>query len=218
MRSACLDSELDREGLEQARVYLAEGSKTDITKSDTISRFLAADEVGRIALFSNYCSVFLKADKRPGTQALATKAVRDAHPEVLDVLDREQSRLDTLHETLRRHATYQRTHTILTLGDALVQEFRRLKNDRAVLDYDDLIEKTRSLLGMPGIAPWVLFKLDGGLDHVLVDEAQDTNPNQWAVIIALIQEFFAGEGARDIQRTVFCRWRRKAVDLQLSGS
>lgn len=203
VRSACLDSELDREGLEQARVYLAEGSKTDITKSDTISRFLAADEVGRIALFSNYCSVFLKADKRPGTQALATKAVRDAHPEVLDVLDREQSRLDTLHETLRRHATYQRTHTILTLGDALVQEFRRLKNDRAVLDYDDLIEKTRSLLGMPGIAPWVLFKLDGGLDHVLVDEAQDTNPNQWAVIIALIQEFFAGEGARDIQRTVF---------------
>lgn len=203
VRAACLDHAFDRDGLTRASTCLAEGSKTDTAKAESISRFLAADEASRVALFDAYCSAFLKADKRPGTQAVATKAVREAHPDVLDILNREQARLDALHETLRRHATYQRTHTILTLGNALVQEFRRLKNDRAVLDYDDLIEKTRSLLAMPDIAPWVLFKLDGGLDHVLVDEAQDTNPNQWAVVITLIREFFEGEGARDLHRTVF---------------
>src|SRR6516225_11134212 len=52
-------------------------------------------------------------------------------------------------------------------------------------------------------APWVLFKLDGGLDHILIDEAQDTNPEQWEIVAGLAQEFFAGEGARDRLRTIF---------------
>src|SRR5690606_26361121 len=70
-------------------------------------------------------------------------------------------------------------------------------------DYDDLILATLALLEHPGIAPWVLYKLDGGLDHILVDEAQDTNPEQWRVIEALAGEFFAGQGARNIRRTMF---------------
>ena len=64
--------------------------------------------------------------------------------------------------------------------------------------------KARDLLSMEGVAPWVLFKLDGGLDHILIDEAQDTNPDQWQVVQHLAEEFFAGFGARpDVTRT---RW------------
>src|SRR5206468_3363472 len=74
---------------------------------------------------------------------------------------------------------------------------------RAALDYDDLILATRDLLRRPGVAPWVLYKLDGGIDHILIDEAQDTNPEQWEVIEALTGEFFAGEGGDRIERTVF---------------
>ena len=62
---------------------------------------------------------------------------------------------------------------------------------------------TRDLLRRAGVAPWVLFKLDGGLDHILIDEAQDTNPEQWEIVAALAEEFFAGEGARAEVRTVF---------------
>src|SRR5207244_11183104 len=58
-------------------------------------------------------------------------------------------------------------------------------------------------LRRPGVAPWVLFKRDGGLDHILIDEAQDTNPEQWEIVAALAEEFFAGEGARDRVRTIF---------------
>ena len=72
-----------------------------------------------------------------------------------------------------------------------------------MLDYDDLIVATRRLLESAESAAWVLYKLDGGIDHVLVDEAQDTNPDQWEVIRRLTEEFFAGEGAVDRERTVF---------------
>jgi ATP-dependent helicase/nuclease subunit A len=58
-------------------------------------------------------------------------------------------------------------------------------------------------LRRPGLAPWVLFKLDGGLDHILIDEAQDTNPEQWQIVQALAEEFFAGDGAHDRPRTIF---------------
>ena len=91
------------------------------------------------------------------------------------------------------------------------------KARHAVLDYGDQIAISRSLLARAGIAPWVLFKLDGGLDHLLIDEAQDTSPAQWAVIAALAEEFFAGEGTRAAPRTLFCGRRREAVDFQLPG-
>src|SRR5205085_7390360 len=79
----------------------------------------------------------------------------------------------------------------------------RPKGLHGQLDYDDLVAKALELLRRPGIAPWVLFKLDGGLDHILIDEAQDTNPEQWQIVAALAEEFFAGDGAQERVRTVF---------------
>ena len=72
-----------------------------------------------------------------------------------------------------------------------------------LLDFDDLIDRAEALLARPGTAAWVLWRLDGGIDHILVDEAQDTSPAQWRVIEALSEEFFAGRGARDVERTIF---------------
>ena len=77
------------------------------------------------------------------------------------------------------------------------------KASRALLDFDDMIDRSRRLLADPATAAWVLWKLDGGIDHILVDEAQDTSPVQWEVVEALSNEFYAGEGARDLNRTVF---------------
>ncbi|WP_417597672.1 double-strand break repair helicase AddA [Pararhodobacter oceanensis] len=81
--------------------------------------------------------------------------------------------------------------------------FDRAKTARGWLDFDDLIRLTRRLLGVSSVAQWVLFKLDGGIDHILVDEAQDTSPEQWRVIDLLTQEFAAGHGAREDLRTIF---------------
>src|SRR5690606_33322954 len=100
-------------------------------------------------------------------------------------------------------AVYEATASLLGLGEAMLATYRRHKEARALLDYDDLVNHALGLLEREGIAPWVLFKLDGGIDHILIDEAQDTNPEQWEVVRILAGEFFAGEGARPGPRTVF---------------
>src|SRR5262249_20400303 len=96
--------------------------------------------------------------------------------------------------------------------------YTREKASRNWIDYDDLIQTARRLLERPDFSAWVLYKLDGGIDHVLVDEAQDTNPDQWAILTALTDEFFAGRGARDHLRTVFAVGDRKQSIYSFQGA
>src|ERR1700753_167850 len=91
------------------------------------------------------------------------------------------------------------------------------KDEAGLLDYDDLIITTENLLVKPGAA-WVLYKLDGGLDHLLLDEVQDTAPQQWRIAHALTDEFFAGAGARDRTRTVFAVGDRKQSIYSFQGA
>ena len=87
---------------------------------------------------------------------------------------------------------------LLRLGLDITRRYDAAKRRRGALDYDDLIVATRRLLESAESAAWVLYKLDGGIDHVLVDEAQDTNPDQWEVIRRLTEEFFVGARRRSI--------------------
>ena len=107
---------------------------------------------------------------------------------------------------------------MLTLADAIQADYARRKQAEAALDYDDLIVKARHLLSRAGAAAWVLYKIDGGVDHILVDEAQDTNPEQWAIIEALAEEFFAGAGARETLRTLFAVGDEKQSIYSFQGA
>ncbi|MEA2789439.1 MAG: ATP-dependent helicase/nuclease subunit, partial [Acetobacteraceae bacterium] len=106
---------------------------------------------------------------------------------------------------------------LLTLAGPVAGGYAQRKNDAGVLDYDDLIDRTRTLLFDPGAA-WVLYKLDGGLDHLLLDEVQDTAPQQWRIAHALTEEFFAGAGARTCTRTVFAVGDRKQSIYSFQGA
>ena len=94
------------------------------------------------------------------------------------------------------------TDDLLSLAGPILSRYASRKRDRALLDYSDLIGRTDALLRDPGAA-WVLFKLDGGIDHLLLDEVQDTAPDQWRIAHTLSEEFFTGAGARDARRTFF---------------
>ncbi|MDP7096971.1 MAG: double-strand break repair helicase AddA, partial [Rhodospirillales bacterium] len=107
---------------------------------------------------------------------------------------------------------------LLHLGAALLGSYETMKENRALLDYDDLIAKARDLLVTDGGASWVHYKLDGGIDHILVDEAQDTSPEQWQVITAIAEEFFAGEGSREGPRTVFAVGDEKQSIFSFQGA
>jgi ATP-dependent helicase/nuclease subunit A len=91
----------------------------------------------------------------------------------------------------------------LALALKLDQAYDTAKLRAGALDFDDLIEHAQALLKRSDAAPWVLYKLDGGLDHILIDEGQDTSPAQWDLIEPLQAEFFSGEGARARPRTMF---------------
>ncbi|BAE52966.1 double-strand break repair helicase AddA [Paramagnetospirillum magneticum] len=189
------------EGLREAVAALLTGSDSDRKRGEAMARWLA-DPAGRENGFAGWCAQFLTAEGGI-RKTLATKAVREGFPGVEDCLLAEAERLYRLTERLRAARIAEATGALLTLGGALLASYRRAKTHRALMDYDDLILGARDLLARPGVAPWVLYKLDGGIDHVLIDEAQDTNPDQWAVVEKLTEEFFAGRGARETLRTVF---------------
>ena len=94
---------------------------------------------------------------------------------------REGERLLALVERRKAVACRNRTAALLTIADAVISRYQRAKDRRGLLDYDDLIDKALALLGEDRAA-WVHYKLDQGIDHVLIDEAQDTSPKQWEII------------------------------------
>ena len=92
---------------------------------------------------------------------------------------------------------------LLRLGNAVMQRYGEAKARARGARFRRPDRRAASLLGTSAAVEWVLYKLDGGLDHILVDEAQDTSPVQWQVIRALAEEFFSGTGAREVTRTLF---------------
>ena len=134
---------------------------------------------------------------------MVTKTVKDRHPALAERLRTEQQRICELLGRRRAAMTRDRTAALITIASTVIKSFRAEKDRRGLLDYDDLIEKTGALLTRVEAA-WVHYKLDLGIDHVLIDEAQDTSPRQWEVIERLVSEFSSGEGARgQLGRTIF---------------
>lgn len=131
------------------------------------------------------------------------KALREAHPELVAdaaaVAERvADARLDRL-----AWAAFDKSAALNRFARAWLAEVAARKQRRGLLDFDDLVARAGALLARADVAAWVLWRLDGGLDHVLVDEAQDTSPAQWRIVEAVSAEFFAGTGARDVARTLF---------------
>ena len=119
-----------------------------------------------------------------------------------DDLRREQDRLIDLRERRRGAMALERSGALFVVATAILSTYARMKAERGALDFDDLIARALALLTRSSAA-WVLHKLDYGLDHLLLDEAQDASPPQWGILARLTAEFFAGAGARGSNRTVF---------------
>src|SRR5262249_9901001 len=110
------------------------------------------------------------------------------------------------------------TSALLHIATAAAANYRREKAERGMLDYDDLIDKTLAMLKRVS-SGWVHYKLDRGVDHVLIDEAQDTSPRQWDIIAHLISEFTPGEGDRDrVVRTIFAVGDEKQSIFSFQGA
>jgi ATP-dependent helicase/nuclease subunit A len=206
---------LPRSRWEEIAHALQIGAKTE---RDNADRLRAALPAAGAAQVDEYLGVFLTdADRTPRKSVLTKNFVRD-NPAIGSRFDAEAGRLGPLIEKRRAVTTRDRTEALLHIAIAVAANYRREKAERGLLDYDDLIDRTLALLAS-GASGWVHYKLDRGVDHVLIDEAQDTSPRQWEIISHIISEFTAGAGARDrLMRTVFAVGDEKQSIFSFQGA
>jgi ATP-dependent helicase/nuclease subunit A len=193
---------------------LDDGSKTDQRQADQLR---AASAFTGSAQVDEYLSVFLTDDRTPRSSVITKGFARD-NPSVARLFENEIVRLGPLIEKRRAVVTRDRTQALLHIATSAAANYRREKLERGLLDYDDLIDRTLTMLSNVS-AGWVHYKLDRGVDHVLIDEAQDTSPRQWEIVDHIISEFTAGAGARDrLNRTIFAVGDEKQSIFSFQGA
>jgi ATP-dependent helicase/nuclease subunit A len=148
-----------------------------------------------------------------------TKATQQAISSHLPALEALMQRVESARAARLALSTAERSLALNRFAIAFLKRYEIAKQMRGWLDFDDLILKARALLSNPAVAAWVLYRIDGGIDHILVDEAQDTSPHQWEVIERLADEFHSGSGARpDVDRTLFVVGDKKQSIYSFQGA
>lgn len=162
-------------------------------------------------------AAFFTGKGEPRSRLMVKKEV-ETYPALHDLLLGEQERLVELDAQLNAALLVARSEAVLDVVAAIRGRYENEKRRHALLDFDDLIEKLGDLFDNSAMAPWVQYKLDAGIDHILVDESQDTNARQWRVVKALATEFFSGEGAVARPRSIFAVGDQKQSIYSFQGA
>ncbi|HEX9074035.1 MAG TPA: double-strand break repair helicase AddA [Pseudolabrys sp.] len=192
---------------------LAQGAKSDKGIVDSLAAIREASGRARI---DHYLRIFCTAELSP-RKSLVTKALADRHPEWLARLQDEQARICALLDRERALSARERTRALIIIAKEVIDRYLREKERRALLDYDDLIDRTLALFKNVSAA-WVLYKLDLGIDHILIDEAQDTSPKQWEIIKTIAAEFMPGGSRPNTRRTLFAVGDEKQSIFSFQGA
>lgn len=201
---------------------LESGIATD-KKNASLLRGLVDQDIS-MDLLAKLESVFLFGEKTKSPfgakiGSLPQKGVREANPELISELNQFMQRVEDGRSTRLALEAFERAQDLHRFGQLFCDTYEARKLALGVLDFDDLISKALALFQDPKVAQWVLYRIDGGIDHLLVDEAQDTSPTQWAVIRALTEEFATGESARqNIRRTIFVVGDKKQSIYSFQGA
>ena len=205
---------LKRAGWSEVANALDTGSKSDQEQAAQLREALSSTGTDQV---EKYLDVFLTTD-RTLRKSVVTKGFTRDNPAIGRLFDAEVKRIWPLVEKRRAVIIRDRTEALLHIATAAAENYHREKLERGLLDYDDLIDKTLAMLDKVS-AGWVHYKLDRGVDHVLIDEAQDTSPRQWDIVEHLIAEFTTGAGARDgVVRTMFAVGDEKQSIFSFQGA
>ncbi len=203
--------------------WLSEGAVSDKKRAAQFAAWMADAEAAENATgseraqWAGLAPIFLTQGGHIRA-TLATRDLRDAQPKLAELMQDLAAQVEACEAKLRARATYDLTAALLAFAKALIADYAAAKAARAMLDYDDLIATTNRLLSGERAAQWVLFKIDSGLQHILVDEAQDTSPAQWRLIGALADEFFSGDGGHQTPRTLFAVGDEKQSIFSFQGA
>ena len=203
-------------------VFAAKAEATDartVLNNILPSARLAFSEPDAATRLKHLRKAFLKADGEPYAASSFKKALLNTLPDLMDRYAQAAAAIVAVCDRVALLRMLQATRAALVIADLLIGRYEALKAARGFLDFNDLIVRTVRLLARQDVGPWVQYKLDRGIDHILVDEAQDTSPDQWDVVKRLAAEFFAGLGARDnVSRTVFAVGDEKQSIYSFQGA
>ncbi len=192
----------------------AGSGKTDLKLArDLDSAFAIVDLAARAEAYMRaLLSPGLEVPKFPPTLSVAI-----LFPDIVRQLKEEQERVAGLVQKWLAAGAVARTHALFMIVDQVLARYSDEKRKLAVLDFADVISRTNTLLTRADSA-WILYKLDGGIEHLLVDEAQDTSPEQWSILTRLTSDFFSGAGRMASHRTVFAVGDEKQSIYSFQGA
>ncbi|MGL4727768.1 MAG: double-strand break repair helicase AddA [Bosea sp. (in: a-proteobacteria)] len=195
--------ELQPERIDTIRAQLGGSSnKTDTEKAAIFAALRHAEQGADILAMLR--KAFLQKDKPERYKVFLTDKLAKANPGLKDELEALFVAFETASGRLASLVAHERSLALATIAHDILARIEAGKRRMRALDFADIITRTQALFTRVSSA-WVLYKLDAGIDHVLIDEAQDTSAQQWDIIKRLTGDFFAGEGARrdGLRRTVF---------------
>ncbi|HTO29263.1 MAG TPA: UvrD-helicase domain-containing protein, partial [Devosia sp.] len=182
----------------------------------TVTNRLGGLAVG-VPAAEDWCAGFLTEKEQPIAN-FPGKAVEKADFALSQRCQAEADRLATLMVERRTSLIIARSEALLDVVAAVAARYQQHKRARSLLDFDDLVAKLGDLLEDDRVGRWVQYKLDTAIDHILVDESQDTNPEQWRVVRAIATEFFEGAGAVDRLRSLFAVGDQKQSIYSFQGA
>jgi ATP-dependent helicase/nuclease subunit A len=216
LAAMCSDDLFDVASLRRCMdINAAWSAKTGQEAAAILGGWLASDEASRLAAMDDLSAVFLKKDGEPRSST-AQEKIDPSYP---DYCERVVACIAAIRERRTLLALTDRLVPALRLGRAFALAWDEAKQREGLIDFDDQIREAARLLSEPGLGDWIRYKLDRRFDHVLVDEAQDTNTAQWDIVFALTGEFFSGLGQHgDALRTLFVVGDYKQAIFRFQGT
>ena len=217
LANACSDDSFDCALLHSLKAAnLGWGTSTGRGHAAAIEVWLALHPAGRLETLSSVAKVVMKTDG--GARAVASGQIK-AEPAYQSLSDDVYAAFAWLVAMKSAVGLVAVQAAGLRAGQAYAAAYTKAKQAAGVADFQDLIAWSRRLLETPGMGEWVRFKLDRRTDHILVDEAQDTNADQWAIVKSLAEEYFTGSSETDGRwRTLFMVGDFKQAIFRFQGT
>ncbi len=199
-----------------AEMLQASSGVRDQQHGAALMQWLTASELSG-EVVSAAASLFYKSKSQELSDKIVSKAAGLSISQ-MEAITAEQQRFAAFYAAYKAQKILLHSDDIMQVAGALLAQYHALKRRHGYLDYDDLILAVRRMLSQANAVPWVQYKLDGGIDHLMVDEAQDTSPYQWEIIAAMCDEFFSGQGQSTNPRSIFIVGDEKQSIFSFQGA
>ncbi|MEN8106869.1 MAG: UvrD-helicase domain-containing protein [Pseudomonadota bacterium] len=198
------DTALGGQLREFATLLAQHNTRTNRGHADSLASVLTAELTAQAKL-DTVSKVFFKTDGEPrarqSSKAQGKSLGADNEARLIELDQAITAELDRIRDRVSRYNTLRTGMAWYTAGMQLLEHYQRIKQEQRLLDFSDLEWRACELLNQSEHASWVQYKLDTRIEHLLVDEFQDTNPTQWRLLLPLLQELAAGNNGRE--RSVF---------------